>query len=189
MLSFINGGVIMLFEMFVTFLKIGAFTFGGGYGMIPIVQKEIVTKRKWINEDDFLDAMAVAQGSPGPMAVNVSIYVGYKVKGIVGAIVAALGSILPSFTIILIIAKYLYQYRNNPILDKVFMGIRPAIVALIISAVYTLGKNARFGYKRITVSAIVVILIAFFDVSPIYLILAGGIGSIIINKLWKKEEE
>ena len=178
----------MLFEMFLTFLKIGAFTFGGGYGMIPIVQKEIVDKRKWINEEDFLDAMAVAQGSPGPMAVNVSIYVGYKVKGVVGAIVAALGSILPSFTIILIIAKYLYQYRDSPILDKVFMGIRPAIVALILSAVYTLGKSARFGYKRITISVIVVILIAFFNVSPIYLILAGGLGSVLINKLWKNEE-
>ena len=179
----------MLLEMFVTFLKIGAFTFGGGYGMIPIVQKEIVSKRKWINEEDFLDAMAVAQGSPGPMAVNVSIYVGYKVKGVVGAIVAALGSIIPSFVIMLVIAKYLYQYRDNPILDKVFMGIRPAIVALIVSAVYSLGKNARFGYKRITVSAIVVILIAFFDVSPIYLIIAGGLGSIIINKLWQGKED
>lgn len=178
----------MLLEMFGTFFRIGAFTFGGGYGMIPIVQNEIVDKRKWINEDEFLDAMAIAQGSPGPMAVNVSIYVGYKVKGPIGALVAVLGSILPSFLIILIVARYLYQYRNNPILDKVFIGIRPAIVALIISAVYTLGKNARLGVKSIVVAVITVILIGLFNISPIYLILAGGIGSIIINKFFIKEK-
>lgn len=178
----------MLLEMFTTFFKIGAFTFGGGYGMISIVQDEIVNKRNWINEDEFLDAMAIAQGAPGPMAVNVSIYVGYRVKGPIGAVVAVLGSILPSFLIILIIAKFLYQYRNNPILDKVFLGIKPAIVALIVSAVYTLGKNARFGIKRILISVATVILIGFLHVNPIYLILAGGLGSVIINKFFIKNE-
>ena len=178
----------MLFEMFKTFFKIGAFSFGGGYGMIPIIQDEIVRKRNWISEDEFLDAMAVAQGSPGAMAVNASIYVGYKVKGPIGAVVAVLGSILPSFFIMIIIGKYLYRYRNNPILDKVFLGIKPAIVALIASAVYTLGKNARFGVKRIGVSIVTVILIGFFNVNPIYLIVAGGTGSIIINKFFIKED-
>ena len=178
----------MLFDMFMTFFKIGAFTFGGGFGMIPIVQEEIVTKREWIAEEEFLDAMAVAQGSPGPMAVNVSIFVGYRIKGVAGALVAALGSILPSFIIMVVIARYLYKYRDNPILDKVFMGIKPAIIALILSAVYSLGKSARFGYKRIMVSIVTVILIAFFNVSPIYLIIAGGLGSVLINRLWKEEE-
>lgn len=178
----------MLLEMFKTFFKIGAFSFGGGYGMIPIVQDEIVKKRNWISEDEFLDAMAIAQGSPGAMAVNVSIYVGYKVKGPIGAVVAVLGSILPSFFIMIIIGRYLYQYRDNPILDKVFLGIKPAIVALIASAVYTLGKNARFGIKRTGVAIATVILIGFLNVNPIYLILAGGIGSIIINKFFIKDD-
>lgn len=178
----------MLFEMFTTFLKIGAFSFGGGYGMIPIVQDEIVYKRKWIEEEEFLDAMAIAQGSPGAMAVNVSIYVGYKLKGGLGAVVAVLGSILPSFFIMVIIGKFLYQYRDNPILDRVFLGIKPAIVALILSAVYSLGKNARLRKEHLLVSIITVILIGFLNVNPIYLILTGGIGSIIVNKFFRKDE-
>lgn len=116
----------MLLKMFLTFFKIGAFTFGGGYAMIPIIQEEIVNKRKWIDENEFLDAIAVAQGSPGPVAVNTSIYVGYRVGGLAGALMCLLGTILPSFFIILVVAKFFYQYRNNPILDKVFLGIRPA---------------------------------------------------------------
>lgn len=176
----------MLFEMFITFFKIGAFAFGGGYAMIPMVQEEIVTKRNWIEKDEFLDAMAVAQGSPGAMAVNMSIFVGYKIKGPIGAVVATLGSILPSFFIILIVAKYLYQYRDNPILDRMFLGIKPAIVALIVSAVYTLGRNARLVRGEVVISIITVILIGFLDINPIFLILAGGIGSIIYNKFFKK---
>lgn len=179
----------MLFEMFRTFFKIGAFAFGGGYGMIPIVQDEIVRKRKWISEEDFLDAMAIAQGSPGAMAVNVSIYVGYKVKGPIGAVTAVLGSVLPSFFIILIIGKYLYQFRDNPILDKVFLGVKPAIVALILSAVFTLGRSARLGPKQVGVSIVTIILIGFLGISPIYLILAGGIGSVIVNKFFVEREE
>lgn len=176
----------MLFEMFKTFFKIGAFAFGGGYGMIPIVQDEIVNKRKWIDEGEFLDAMAVAQGAPGAMAVNVSIYVGYKVKGVAGALCAVLGSVLPSFFIMIIIGKFFYQYRNNPIIDRAFLGIRPAIVGLILSAVYTLAKSARLGYRKLAVSVLSVLLIVFLDMSPIYLIMAGGLGSVLINK-FKKE--
>lgn len=176
----------MLFKMFLTFFKIGAFTFGGGYAMIPIIQEEVAVKRGWIEEEEFIDAIALAQGSPGAVAVNTSIYVGYKVKGVPGAIVATLGTVLPSFIIILIIAKFFYQFRNNEIVDKVFLGIRPAIVALILAAVYKLMKSAKFGYKKIIISAITTAIIVFLGVSPVYLILAGAIGSIIINKTKSK---
>ncbi len=177
----------MLLEMFITFFKIGAFSFGGGYAMIPVVHQEMVTKRGWIEEEEFLDAMAVAQGSPGAMAVNMSIFVGYKIKGPKGAIVATLGSILPSFLIILLVAKYLYQYRNNPLVDRAFIGIKPAIVALIVSAVYNLGKSARLPIGQLIITGLTVILIGFLNVNPIYLILAGGIGSIILNKFFIKD--
>lgn len=176
----------MIFEIFKTFFKIGAFAFGGGYGMIPIVQDEIVGKRKWIDEEEFLDAMAVAQGAPGAMAVNVSIYVGYKLKGVAGALAAVLGSVLPSFFIMIIIGKFFYQYRNNPLIDRAFLGIRPAVVGLILSAVYSLTKSAKLGYRKLAISVLTVLLIAFLDISPIYLVIAGGLGSILINKL-KKE--
>lgn len=178
----------MLFEMFLTFFKIGAFTFGGGYAMIPIIEDEIAVKRGWMKEREFIDAISLAQGSPGAIAVNISIYVGYKIRGVPGAIVATLGTVLPSFLIILIIAKYFFQFRNNPIIEKVFLGIRPAIVALILSAVYKLMKSAKFGYKRITVSVITTAIIVFSGVSPIYLLPIGAIGSIMINKIKQKRE-
>lgn len=177
----------MLLKMFLTFFKIGAFTFGGGYAMIPIIQDEVVAKKGWIDEEEFLNSIALAQGSPGAVAINTSIYVGYRVKGFPGAIVATLGTVLPSFFIILVVVRFFFQFRNNKIVEKVFLGIRPAIVALILSAVYTLMKSSKFGWKRITLSLLVAILIIFLGVSPIYLIIAGAIGSIIINKLKERD--
>lgn len=179
----------MLFNMLITFAKIGAFTFGGGYAMIPIIQEEVVTKKAWIDENEFLDAIAVVQGSPGPIAVNTSIYVGYRVKGLSGALVALLGTVLPSFLIILLIAMFFYQYRDNPILDKVFLGIRPSIVALIASAVYKLTLSARLGYKKLLISLLAVISIVFLNISPILLVVLGAVGSIVFNKFIFKREE
>ena len=134
-----------------------------------------------------MDAIAVAQGSPGPVAVNTSIYVGYKIKGLPGAISATLGTVLPSLLIILAIAMFFYQYRENAIIDKVFLGIRPAVVALILSAVYKMMKKSKFGYKRLLISLGTVLIIVFFSISPIYLIIAAGIGGIVYNKVKVKE--
>lgn len=173
----------MLFKMFITFLKIGAFTFGGGYAMLPIIQEEVVNKKNWIDDDEFMDALAVAQGSPGPVAVNTSIYIGYKLKGFPGALTSALGTILPSFIVILIIATFFYQFRDYPIVDKIFLGIRPAVVALILSAVYKLIKKSKFGYKRLMISLATVLTIVFLGISPIYLVIAGGVGAIVYNKV------
>ncbi len=175
----------MLLELFFIFLKIGAFTFGGGYAMLPIIQEEIVEKKGWIEEDKFLDAIVVSQSSPGPVAVNLSIFTGYKVAGFKGAIVATLGTIIPSFVIILVLVKYLYQYRNLPIIDNVFKGITPAIVGLIISAVYKLGKSSDLGVVKILIAGAAFLAIVILNITPIYLILIGGIGSILINKLRK----
>ncbi len=179
----------MLFEMFKTFFKIGAFTFGGGYAMIPIIQEEIVTKRKWMTEADFLDAIVVAQGSPGPLGVNISIYVGYKVKGISGALSATIGSVLPSFLIILLVASFFYKFRNNRIVDKVFLGIGPAIVGLIGSAVYQLTRSSNLGYVRMGIGLMAALAIVFLKISPIYLVILGGLGSVIINMIMKKDKK
>ncbi|NLV89645.1 MAG: chromate transporter [Tissierellia bacterium] len=173
----------MLLNMFITFFKIGAFTFGGGYAMIPIIQEEVVSKKKWIEDSEFMDALAVAQGSPGPMAVNTSIYVGYRIAGLPGALTAVLGTILPSFLIILAIATFFYQFRNYAIIDKIFLGIRPAVVALILSAVYKLMRKTKFGYKRLLISLAALLAIVFLDISPIYLVIAGGVGAVIYNKV------
>ncbi len=179
----------MLFKLFITFFKIGAFTFGGGYAMIPIIQEEVVDKNKWLEEDEFLDVIAIAQGSPGAMAVNTSIYIGYRLNGIKGALASLLGTVLPSFLIILLVATVFFQYRNNPIIEKVFLGIRPAVVALIASAVYKLMKSSKFTSGKLIVSLLTVLAIVFLDISPIYLILIGGISAIIYNKKKLKNEE
>ncbi|MFA5576893.1 MAG: chromate transporter [Tissierellaceae bacterium] len=172
----------MIFEMFVSFFKIGAFTFGGGYAMIPIIQEEVVDRKKWIDESEFLDALAVAQGSPGPVAVNTSIYVGYRVSGLSGALAAVLGTVLPSFLIMLLVAKFFYQYRDNRFVDKVFLGIRPAIVALILSAVYKLTKASKFGYKRLLISLAALLAIVFLNLSPILMVVIGAVGALVYNK-------
>lgn len=178
----------MLWDMFITFFKIGAFTFGGGFAMIPIIQEEIVEKKKWISDEEFMDAIAVAQASPGPIAVNASIYCGYKLKGFSGAMICTIGTVLPSFITILIIAKFFYQFRSNQIIDKVFMGIRPAVVALILSSVYKMWIKSKFGYDKLAVAIVTVLIIVFMDISPIWLIVAGGVGSVIFNKVKNKSE-
>lgn len=173
----------MLLNLFITFFKIGAFTFGGGYAMLPIIQREIVEKKNWIDDEEFMDALAIAQASPGPVAVNTSIYVGYRLKGLKGAITCLLGTVLPSFLTILIIATFFYQFRENAIIDKIFLGIRPAVVALILAAVYKLMKKSKFTYDKLVVSLVTILIIVIFKTSPIWLVIAGAIGSVAWNKL------
>lgn len=178
----------MLLELFFIFLKIGAFTFGGGYAMLPIIQEEIVEKKGWIEEDKFLDALVVSQSSPGPVSVNLSIYTGYKLAGLRGALVATLGTIIPSFVIILVLVSQLYQYRDLPIIDKVFRGITPAVVGLIASGVYKLAKSSEIGGFKAILALITFFIIVIFKVTPIYLILIGGIASILYSKLSNRGE-
>lgn len=178
----------MLFEMFRTFFKVGAFTIGGGYAMIPIIQKELVDKKNWVEEDEFLDAIAVAQGSPGAIAINISIYLGYKLKGLKGALICCLGTALPSFLIISLIATVFFQFRNNPIIEKMFLGIRPAVVALIVSAVYKLMKTSKLSNIRLLIGLATALIIVFSDISPVYLIIVGGVGSILYYRNKEQEE-
>jgi|LSQX01.2.fsa_nt_gb chromate transporter len=173
----------MLWEMFVTFLKIGAFTFGGGFAMIPIIQNEIVDKRKWISNEEFMDAISISQASPGPIATNTSIFIGYKLKGLRGALVSMLGTVLPSIFIIVIIAKFFYQFRDNAIIEKVFLGIRPAVVALILTAVYKIAFKTHLGYDKMVVGLVVALIIVFLKISPIYLVIVGALGYIVVNKV------
>lgn len=146
--------------------------------MIPIIQQEIVEKKKWIEEEEFLDIIAISQGSPGPIAINASIFIGYRLKGLKGAITCMLGTALPSFMIILLIAMMFFQYRNNPIVEKVFLGIRPAVVALIASAVYKMYKSSQIKGVRVLIAIASMLIIVFTNISPVYLILVGGIGAI-----------
>ncbi len=152
--------------------------------MIPIIQEEVVEKKKWIDDNEFMDAIALAQASPGPVAVNTSVYCGYKLKGLQGAIACTLGTVLPSFITILFIAMFFYQFRSNPIIDKIFIGIRPAIVALILSSVYKMWQKSNFGYIKLMVVIATTLIVVFMDISPIWLVLAGGVGAVIIRTIF-----
>lgn len=178
----------MLWEMFGVFFKIGAFTFGGGFAMLPIIQQEVVHKKNWVEDEDFLDVISIAQSSPGPIAVNTSIYIGYKIKGLTGAIAAVLGTILPSFITILIIAMFFYQFKDNAIIEKVFLGIRPAVVALILSALYGLLRKSHFNKFQLLLSIATALIIVFFNINPIYMIILGVTISIVFNKNKSKRE-
>lgn len=168
----------MYFEMFKAFFKVGAFTIGGGYAMLPFIQDEVVEKHQWLTTEEFLDVLAIAEVTPGPVAVNTSTYVGYKLKGVKGAIVCTLGTILPSFLIILLIVTSLWKYRNNPIIDRAFLGIRPAVAALIFTAVYKLGGKMDISKYKLVISVLTVLAVAFIDISPIVVILVSAFGAI-----------
>ena len=168
-------------QLFLSFFKIGAFTFGGGWAMISIIEKEIVDKKHWIEREEFLDLLAVTQSLPGILAVNISVAVGDKLRGMKGAVTAALGTILPSFMIILCIAIFLTPdlIKNNETLSSIFKGIRPAVVALIIAPVITSARAAKIGWKTIAIPVVVALLIwSKLPVisNPIIYIVLGGLG-------------
>ncbi len=159
-----------LFQIFFVFAKIGAFTIGGGYAMLPIIQNEIV-RRGWLKEEDFPDIVALAQSAPGILAVNISIFAGYKLRGVKGSIIATLGSVLPSFLIILIIAMAFSGYQDNPVVIRIFKGIRPVVVALIaVPMVNMARKSGGEWWSWLTMGASL-ILTAFLKVSPIYILI------------------
>ncbi len=137
-----QSGIRLYGEMFWTFLKIGAFTLGGGYAMIPLIQGEVVDKKHWIDEEEFLNMLALAQSAPGVMAANSAIFIGYKMRGWKGVVATLLGSILPSFVIILLIATVFTRYRDLPAVEAIFKGIRPAVVALIAAPLWKMAKKA-----------------------------------------------
>lgn len=143
--------------------------------MIPIIQREVVDKKKWIREEDFLDVLAISQSAPGILAVNISIFLGYRLKGVKGSIVATLGSTLPSFIIILAIAMFFAGYQHNPTVIKIFQGIRPAVVALIAAPVINMAKKAKLNIFTGVIVAFTMILVAFLKVSPLYILLVTAI--------------
>ena len=171
----------MILQLFTIFFKIGAFTVGGGYAMIPLIEAEIVTKKGWVTKEDFLDLLAIAQSAPGVFAVNIAIFIGYRLRGVRGCIVTALGAILPSFLIILCIALFFLRFKENPTVEAIFKGIRPAVVALIAAPTFNLAKAAKINRYTIWIPIISALLIWLLGFSPIWIILLAGIGGYV----WK----
>lgn len=171
-----------LIRLFLIFLKIGAFTLGGGYAMIPLIEEEVVHINKWIKQEEFIDIIALAQSIPGVLAVNTATYVGYKISGIKGSIFASLGAILPSFFIMIAIAKYLVTYFNNDGVIAIFKGIRPAVVSLIVAAVFRLRKGIPRNLFSLSLLIASFILVGILNVHPILVIITFGFLGYFVYK-------
>lgn len=169
-----------LFNLFITFFRVGAFTFGGGYAMLPLIKKDIVEKQNWLDEKDFLDALTIAQSVPGAIAINTAIYSGFKIRGIWGALVSLLGIIIPSFVIILLIAMFLLQWQDIEIIEKSFMGIRPGVVGLIFAAVINIGKPI-LANKKSFLFFFAAFLLAVLGLHPFMVIIIFGTLAIILH--------
>lgn len=171
-----------LWELFIVFARIGGFTFGGGYAMLPIIQEEIVEKRGWATEEEIIDYYAIGQSTPGIIAVNTATFVGYKRRGIIGGIVATLGMVFPSVVIISIIANFFRQFQNYKAVQHAFGGIRVAVVALIINAISKMwGASIKDNIGILIFLASFIVMIAF-KISPIIVIVASAIIGILIGR-------
>lgn len=173
----------LYWQIFYTFAKIGMFTIGGGYAMLPLIQKEVVNQKNWISQKDFVDMIAISQSVPGVFAVNIAIFAGYRMKGNAGSIVAALATILPSFIIMLLIALFFRNFQDNIYIEKMFNAIRPAVVALIAVPVFSTAKTVGINIKTIIIPIASAFLIWYWGVSPVYIVVAAGIGGIIYSKI------
>ena len=161
----------MFWQLFYTYLKIGTFTIGGGYAMLPLIQREVVDVRGWIDEEEFLNMIALAQAAPGLIAVNSAIFIGWRVGGWRGVCGAVLGAVLPSFLIILAIAMVFQDWKELPAVEAAFKGIRPAVVALIAAPLFKMAKSAKIGWLTALIPIAAALLIWLGHVNPVWVIL------------------
>lgn len=174
-------------QLFSTFFKIGAFTLGGGYAMLSMVEKAVVDKKKWIPADEFWDMITIVQSLPGVFAVNTALYVGHKIAGRKGAAAAMLGAIIPSIVIILLLATVFREYRDLPVVERIFKGIRPCVVALILAPSLRMIKSAKITWKTAIIPIVTVLLIWLCKISPAIVILAAILGSLIYALTMEKK--
>lgn len=168
-----NGKIF--FNLFLTFLKIGAFTFGGGYAMIPLIQREMVDNKHWIEEKDILDIVAIAESTPGPIAINTATFVGYQVGGVFGSFCATLGTVLPSFVIILAISFILRKFENLAVVKYAFNGIRAGVLALIIKAFFSMYKQCPKNIVSYIIAAAAFIASAVFGANVLIIIICSAL--------------
>jgi chromate transporter len=176
-----------LFEIFLVFFRIGAFTFGGGYAMIPLIQKETVENKKWITDDDILEIVAIAESTPGPIAINSSTFVGYRVAGFWGAFFGTLGTVLPSFTIILVISFVLKEFGDIRAVKYAFEGIRAGVLALIIKALYKMYKSCPKGVFEYIIMAVSFVAVAFVKVPVIYCVIGFAVIGLVYSLVAKEK--
>lgn len=168
-------------DLFYTFFKIGGFTIGGGYAMIPLMEREIVDRHEWLSKEDFMDQLSLAQSMPGIFAVNMATSVGYRLKGVPGSVVSVVANVLMPIIIILMLAIFFNSFRQNVWVEKVFMGVRPAVVALIAAPVYRMAVTAGLTIKTVWIPVLAGVLICLFDVSPIWVVLMAIVLGFLVR--------
>lgn len=169
----------ILIKLFLSFLKIGAFSFGGGYAMLPFIQREIVEKNNWLNINEFMDIIGISQMTPGPVAINSATFVGYKVSGVIGSIMATLGVVITSFILVSIINKTLEKFKESTIVKSALMGMRPVLIALIIKAFLDLAKESYLDLKSIIITTIIGLVLLSKKVHPIVVIVMAAVMGLI----------
>lgn len=169
-----------LIKLFWLFFKVGSFTFGGGYAMLPLIQREVVDNRHWVDEEEMVDILAISQSTPGVIGINAAIFIGNKVAAIPGAIAAAFGMILPAFISILLILIVLLRLKDNVYVGKVFSGIRAASAGLILLAAIKLGKSILKGRIEWIIALISFIIIVFFNVNAAWAVILGGVAGFMV---------
>lgn len=174
-----------MLELFITFAKIGLFTIGGGYAMIPLIKQTVVDEKQWATEEELMDLIAVAQSCPGVFAVNISVFIGYRMKRLPGALMCAFGAALPSFFIILAIAIFFRQYRENPVVASIFRGIRPAVAALIAAPVFRMARTTKINIYNVWIPVVAALAIWMLGFSPVYVIMIAALGGYAYGQLTK----
>ena len=172
-----------LLNLFLTFFRIGLFTFGGGYAMIPLIQREAVEKNKWVSDDDILEVIAIAESTPGPIAINSATFIGYKVAGVWGSFFATLGVVLPSFIIILLISFVLREFADIKAVQYAFNGIRAGVLALVIKAWWTMVKKLPKAGLAYFIVAVAFFATVFFDVNVLIVIISAGILGFVVSTI------
>ena len=178
-----------LWKLFATFFKIGAFTFGGGYAMIPLIQKEAVEKNGWVSDDDILEIIAIAESTPGPIAINSATFVGYRTCGVLGAMCATLGVVLPSFVIILVISYVLREFQQIKAVQYAFNGIRAGVLALLFKALWGMYKKSPKGWVSYVVMAGAFLATAFAGINVLYVIIGCALFGLITSLLVQRREK
>lgn len=167
-------------ELFITFLKIGLFSFGGGYAMIPLIKQEVIINHKWVSSGEFLDMISVAQITPGPIAVNSATFAGYRVGGVLGSTVATIGVTLPSILLIFTIFFIIKKIGNSDYLENLYKGLRPIVLALIFSAVISVGKESLVDFKGFIIFSITFLLLQVKRINMFFIIfITGFLGYIL----------
>ena len=170
-------------ELFLTFANIGAFTFGGGYAMIPLLQKEVVENKKWISENEMLDITAISQSTPGPLAINCATFVGYKIEGVIGSVVATLGVVLPSFFVIIVVSVLFNMFRDNVVVNNIFSGIQAGVIVLILEAALKLSKQIKNNWFNLTLLIVSFLITAFTGINVIYVLIACALLGVLVHGL------